>query len=1317
MRNYDLAFHAIAVGDAVYFGSSADDTVRCLDAATGRVAWSCTTGGPVRLAPAWSEGRIYFGSDDGQVYCLRADTGRLVWKFRPPGLERGQQILHDGRLIPLHPCRTGVLVDGPTAYCGFGLLPWEDTYLCALDAATGQPTGSGRYVQKLQGLTLEASPAATSDRLVFPQGRVAPQLFRREDGANQGQLKKSGGGSLVVVALDSTIFHGPAAEPRQGELRRSDPGTLEMIVGHGRGKALVCAGPVCYMLTDDSLVASDLASRRQLWLVPCEFPYALIAAGQTLFAGGRDEVAALDARDGRLVWRHPVQGRAYGLTVAAGRLLVSTDEGVLHGFDASAAAALAAESKSAVGAPAGPDSAAPRPEEPLAEIEPLEDPDLLGRWVFQTPHVQGNIVRDLAGRAAAQALSGVRLERFGRYQALVADGRTQSVRIADDHHRVPVPGGPMTAEAWVRVDRPLSWGGIVGALQDNGNDEHGWLLGYCDARFSFAVAGAQGIGRLTYLKADADFVPGRWYHVVGTYDAAAMKVYVDGVLAGSSSQQRGEIRYPQQAFYEIGAYHDRDEYFRLTGRIHEVRVYHGALTAEQVAAHYAAAADRFPLPEPAAPRHPLRLAAGPWLQFVEPGVAVVRWKSRAATASVLEYGLDDAVQRVVEGVPRTEHELRLTGLRPNRRYWYAIRNEADDPPAATERFECDTFHQYTLPPIAGESDPRFDDVSGTFSRAAEEILKRTQARRGICLVYGSGEGRLAYHLARRSDLRVIGVDDDRARVEASRTALLAAGIYGSRVALYHVPSLDELPTIGQFANLVVSERLIADGACCGRATEVRRVVRPDGGLVCLGRPAGTGQTLTAETLQDWLAAGSVSADVSADEAGVWTLYARPPLAGIGQWTHLYGSADNSGYGGEQLGGAGSTRDLAVQWLGRPGPSYQADRNGRKPSPLSAAGRLYLQGLHRILALDAYNGAPLWSLEIPDFERFNMPRDCGNWCADRDYVYAAVRDKCWRIDGASGRVVDQRAVVPADNAEGQSDWGYLASDGPRLIGSAVKQGTSWTNFWGGANAGWYDARSGEVTFPVCSDNLFSLDKATGQPAWKYAGGVILNSTITVADGRIFFVESRHPDVKAAPERRVGRPELWQQQFLVALDAQTGSAVWQQPIDTENGDVVFYMAHSQDRLVIVASTNGRYHVYGFSTEHGDQVWKQEVAWPGGKGDHGKAMSRPAIVGGQVYVRPGAFALADGKPLPQTVPLGGCGTYACTANTLVFRSGTVTLWNRATGTVSGWSRLRPDCWLSTIPAAGMLLSPEGGGGCSCGSWLETSIGFLPRQTPSEP
>jgi hypothetical protein len=88
-----------------------------------------------------------------------------------------------------------------------------------------------------------------------------------------------------------------------------------------------------------------------------------------------------------------------------------------------------------------------------------------------------------------------------------------------------------------------------------------------------------------------------------------------------------------------------------------------------------------------------------------------------------------------------------------------------------------------------------------------------------------------------------------------------------------------------------------------------------------------------------------------------------------------------------------------------------------------------------------------------------------------------------------------------------------------------------------------------------------------------------------------------------------------------------------------------------------------------------------------------------------------LKTGGLLPITMPGGGCGTYAATAKSLIFRSSNVTLWNLETGKRSDFNRLRPGCWLSTIPAAGMLLSPEAGGGCSCGKWLETSLGFRPR------
>jgi outer membrane protein assembly factor BamB len=380
-----------------------------------------------------------------------------------------------------------------------------------------------------------------------------------------------------------------------------------------------------------------------------------------------------------------------------------------------------------------------------------------------------------------------------------------------------------------------------------------------------------------------------------------------------------------------------------------------------------------------------------------------------------------------------------------------------------------------------------------------------------------------------------------------------------------------------------------------------------------------------------------------------------------------------------------------------------------PGPLAAAGRLFVQGLNRILAMDSYNGTILWSREVPGMIRMNVPRDSSNWCTDGDHVYLAVRGECWQIAAANGQVVRKYPALAGANSNWKYDWSYVASDGPLLLGSAVKQGTAYTDFWGGSN--WYDQPQGPETFKVCSDNLFALNKKTGETAWRYANGLIVNPTITIGPGAVYFIECRHPAVAAADTRRVGAAELWQQQFMVALEVSTGKKLWERQIDTHDGIAVFYLAYGEGKLVLVSSGSGAFHVYAFHAENGSPAWDQRFGWPNGKADHGLAMSRPAVVGNKLFVRPMTFELATGKPLPQLIPGGGCGTYACAAGSLLFRAGHVTMWDAHSGNTSIWQRLRPGCWLSTIPADGLILSPEAGGGCSCGQWLETSIALVPR------
>ena len=1066
MRSYDLVFHLTTVGDQLFFSSSTDDSVHALDVATGNEGWVFTTDAPVRIAPAYWNGRLYFGSDDGFAYCVDATTGELVWRHQPN--PAGSRIISNGRFISRYPCRTGVHVDDGIAWFACGLLPWNPSTLCAVDAETGNANGQGCFVKELQQRTMEGAPALSSELLIVPQGRVAPQVFRRSDGSDLGPLKDSGGGSIVVVALDSEVMHGPGVDSRRGGIRSTDTDTLEMAAGYGKGNALVVAGRYAYMLTDDELIATDLIDREELWKTSCSLPSALIGAGEVLFAGGEDAVAAFSRQDGSKLWEHSVDGQVFGIAAAHGRLFVSTDTGAIYGF----------------------------------------------------------------------AVGGTAVDRPG-------DARDEKIEEAE-----------------------------------SGDDDN-----------------------------------------------------------RSTAQAAG-------------------------------------------------------------------ITVGPWLQFVAPGTAVVRWHTASPSPTRLDYwrtGSDEKTEIEYEQAA-TEHEVTLDGLQHNRVYRYVVRTQSGEVEQSSGEHECDTFFNYSLQ----VADERLEGSSPS-DELANAVLHQAGVHRGMCLVCGCGDIDFIRQLVARSRMNVVSIDSDRARVDEARTSLLQAGIYGTRVSVHHVEQYDDLPFVDHWANLL----LATDPECATApvAAELLRTLRPDGGLALFRQLTDTSETDVAT----WLEATGIAADVIS--RGDWIRVVRTPLPGAGEWTHLYGRADNTAFGGEHLSGASTRSDLQVQWIGRPGPRYQADRNGRKPGPLSAAGRQFLQGLDRIVALDAYNGCILWSLEIPGFRRFNMPRDCGNWCADRDYVYAVVGDRCWRIKAETGAVDAFLRPVPGERTDWAYDWGYVAIEGEQILGSGIKAGTAWSDFWGNADAGWYDARSGPVTHKVCSDTLFARDRQSGDLNWSWSNGVIIDSTITVDDGVAYFVECRQPEVLDSDDRRIGSDKLWEQQFLVALDASNGSLLWERPVDTTDGTVVFSMAHATDKLVIVASTDRKYSVEAFADADGGPLWEQSFDWPGGQGDHGKAMSRPAIVGDTLYVRPQVLSLENGEPTGLTMPGGGCGTYACTEGALFFRSGTVTMWNRQTGNTTDWNRLRPDCWLSTIPAAGMLLSAEGGGGCSCGSWMETSIGFMPVAAEHRP
>ncbi len=378
---FDRAFHAVAVKGRVYFGSSADDKVYCLDATTGAELWSFFTEGPVRLAPTVQQGRVYFGSDDGCVYSLEAGTGKLIWKQRAVPTDR--RIPGNGRVISNWPVRTSVIVRDGLLYTTAGMFPSEGVHLVALDAATGEV----KWRQIQNDLPAQGYLLASASRLYVPAGRDNPVVCELSTGKRL-RVVEGAGGTYALLTGDMLVF-GPG---KTGQLDMVEEGQKDQLATF-QGNHMIVTTNRSFLHSDTELSALDraryleLAQRRKdlgaqqgrltkelrglakktgaeaaqqkvkdqlaelgrqidaatdgmqkciLWRTECRWPLGLILANGTLVAGGNNEIAAFDSEHGTLRWKHSVNGHAYGLMVADRALLVSTDEGVIHCLRASA---------------------------------------------------------------------------------------------------------------------------------------------------------------------------------------------------------------------------------------------------------------------------------------------------------------------------------------------------------------------------------------------------------------------------------------------------------------------------------------------------------------------------------------------------------------------------------------------------------------------------------------------------------------------------------------------------------------------------------------------------------------------------------------------------------------------------------------------------------------------------------------------------------------------------------------------------------------------------------------------------------------------
>jgi hypothetical protein len=149
-------------------------------------------------------------------------------------------------------------------------------------------------------------------------------------------------------------------------------------------------------------------------------------------------------------------------------------------------------------------------------------------------------------------------------------------------NRVLVPNHPslelsdgMTLEAWVfPTSRSENWQTVL--VKEDGIGNSAYYL-YAPGLENRALFGAR-IGGYQVQSSAMRLPVGRWTHLAGTYDGSRLRLYQNGVLAGSG-QQRGLIP-KSRGVLSIGSNAIWGESFR--GYIDEVRVYNRALSPLEI---------------------------------------------------------------------------------------------------------------------------------------------------------------------------------------------------------------------------------------------------------------------------------------------------------------------------------------------------------------------------------------------------------------------------------------------------------------------------------------------------------------------------------------------------------------------------------------------------------------------------------------------------------------------------------------------------------------------------------------------------------------
>ncbi len=362
---YDKVFEPVVMGNTMFIGFNDADKVVALDTSTGRERWTFRAEGPVRLAPAAWNGKVYFVSDDGYLYCVRANNGKLIWKIR--GGPSDRKVLGNSRLISMWPARGGVVVHEGVVYFAASIWPFMGTFIRAVDAETGNTIwlndGNGaefmlqpHNAPSFAGVAPQGSFVISDGKLLIPGGRSVPAVFDLATGKFlYYQLASSGktGGSFVC-ARDGVFFNHfrekvtTLYDLKTGATLVSTLG-IQPVMGRDTwffsGPSITAyrsdwvARSLAEWAADTEIEPAEIPKRarartteNRLWEINIDASGDLIQAGGRLYAGGDGVITAVDASSQRVAWVKQVDGKIERLVAADGKLIAVTLDGRVMAF-------------------------------------------------------------------------------------------------------------------------------------------------------------------------------------------------------------------------------------------------------------------------------------------------------------------------------------------------------------------------------------------------------------------------------------------------------------------------------------------------------------------------------------------------------------------------------------------------------------------------------------------------------------------------------------------------------------------------------------------------------------------------------------------------------------------------------------------------------------------------------------------------------------------------------------------------------------------------------------------------------------------------